>query len=215
MCPASARKRLESLKFLHQRGNVRELILASSSRYRAELLERLGLPFACHSPDIDETRHPGEPAQALVERLARGKAAAVAGLHPHAVVIGSDQVAVCGDRILGKPGTAQRARDQLEFVSGRQVDFLTGLCVLDGGDAQLRVVPTRVRFRKLNTGEIADYVARDRPLDCAGACKSESLGIALLAGLSSDDPTALIGLPLIELCGMLEARGIRVLGERA
>ena len=192
---------------------MRELILASSSRYRAELLQRLGLPFTSHSPEIDETRGPAETAQALVERLARGKAAAVARQYPDAVVIGSDQVAVCDDRVLGKPGTEERAREQLAFVSGRQVHFLTGLCVLDGLEAQLAVVPTRVRFRDLGTDEIADYVARERPLDCAGACKSESLGIALLTALSSDDPTALIGLPLIELCRMLEACGIRVLGN--
>lgn len=192
---------------------MRELILASSSRYRAELLERLGLPFTSRSPDIDETQRPGESAHALVERLARGKAAAVAQGYPDAVVIGSDQVAVCDDRILGKPGTEDRAREQLAFVAGRQVDFLTGLCVLDGREAQLAVVPTRVRFRDLGAAEIADYVARERPLDCAGACKSEGLGIALLTGLSSDDPTALIGLPLIELCRMLGACGVRVLGD--
>jgi len=130
------------------------------------------------------------------------------------VVIGSDQVAVCDDRVLGKPGTEDRAREQLAFLSGRQVDFLTGLCVLDGGAPRLAVVPTRVRFRDLGADEIADYVARERPLDCAGACKSEGLGIALLTSLSADDPTALIGLPLIELCRMLEACGVRVLGNR-
>jgi len=194
---------------------VRELILASSSAYRAELLERLGVPFTSHSPDIDETPRPDEAAETLVERLARSKAEAVAAAHPGAVVIGSDQVAVCGGRVLGKPGTERRAREQLAFVSGRQVDFLTGLCVLDGSAAaRLAVVPTRVRFRDLEPDEIADYVARERPLDCAGACKSEGLGIALLASLSSDDPTALIGLPLIELCRMLEACGIRLLGRQ-
>jgi len=191
---------------------VKELILASSSRYRAELLERLGLAFTSSSPDIDETPAAGESPEALVQRLARGKAEAVARAHRDAVVIGSDQVAVCSGRVLGKPGTEERAREQLAFVSGRQVDFLTGLCVLDAGHAQQAVVPTRVRFRDLDAAEIADYVARERPLDCAGACKSEGLGIALLASLTSDDPTALVGLPLIELCRMLEACGIRLLG---
>lgn len=215
MCPNSARNRLESLKFLPET-DVRELILASSSRYRAELLERLGLPFTSHSPDIDESALADESPETLVARLARGKAEAVARDHPDAVVIGSDQVAVCGDQVLGKPGTDERARAQLASVAGRQVDFLTGLCVLSpGGAAQQAVIPTRVRFRDLTATEIADYVARERPLDCAGACKSEGLGIALLASLSSDDPTALIGLPLIELCRMLEASGVHVLGEQA
>jgi septum formation protein len=193
---------------------VRELVLASSSPYRAELLTRLGLPFECRSPDVDETPAPGEAPEAQVRRLALDKARAVAARHPHALVIGSDQVAVCGDEVLGKPGSAARAREQLTRLSGRSVTFLTSLCLLDapGVTHQLAVVPTRVRFRRLGAAEIGNYVDRERPLDCAGAFKSEGLGIALFEAIEGRDPTALIGLPLIELCRMLRHAGVHVLG---
>lgn len=189
------------------------VILASSSPHRAELLARLGLAFEAVSPEVDESPRPGEDAQTLVVRLAAAKARAVADIRPGALVIGSDQVAVCGGDVLGKPGTAERARAQLARLSGQSVTFLTGLCVLDAdaGEATTALVPTRVEFRHLADDEISSYVARDRPLDCAGAFKSEGLGIALFDAVESQDPTALIGLPLIELCRMLRQAGVDVL----
>jgi septum formation protein len=196
-------------------GSVPRLILASSSRYRRALLERLGLNFATTSPDVDETPRPGEAAEPLVSRLSRAKATAVAEtVSEPALVIGSDQVAVLDGRILGKPGTEARARAQLAELSGRQVRFLTGLCLLTApaGTAEEAVVVTEVQFRRLDSAEIDDYVARERPLDCAGAFKSEALGIALFEAIRADDPTALVGLPLIALCGMLRRAGMPVLG---
>ncbi len=191
---------------------VTQLLLASSSRYRAELLGRLGLGFRAVSPNVDEAPRPAEAPEALALRLARAKAAAVARGHPGAVIIGSDQVASFGSRTLGKPGTAARAREQLAMLSGGDVDFLTGLCLIDAqGREQATVVPPRVRFRELSAAEIEDYVAREQPLDCAGAFKSEALGIALFEAVESTDPTALIGLPLIELCSMLARAGVPVL----
>ena len=192
---------------------MRELVLASSSRYRAELLARLGLPFRTRSPDVDEARQPGEAAEPLVRRLARAKARAVGRDSTGALVIGSDQLAVCGEDFLGKPGTPEGAREQLTRLSGRTVTFLTGLCLLDmeGSGEQVAVVPTRVRFRALSAAEIEAYVEREQPVDCAGAFKSEGLGIALFEAIESDDPTALIGLPLIALCGMLRAAGVHIL----
>ena len=191
----------------------RGLILASSSRYRAELLSRLGLPFERRRPDVDETPRPDEDAEALVARLARSKAEAVAGGFPGALVIGSDQAAASGGKILGKPGTAARAREQLVDLSGRYVTFFTSVYLLDAGCGQCRlaVVPTRVRFRTLSSAEIERYVAREQPLDCAGAFKSEGLGIALFDAIDSEDPTALIGLPLIALCRMLREAGVEVI----
>ncbi len=196
---------------------MRTLVLASSSRYRAELLARLGLPFERSSPDVDETPGPGESPTELVIRLAQAKAAAVAASHGRALIIGSDQVAVCGDQILGKPGSVERAEAQLGALSGNTVTFQTGLCLLDAasGERQSEVVTTPVRFRHLEPQEISDYVARERPLDCAGAFKSEGLGIALFEAIGGDDPTALIGLPLIELCRMLRRAGVPVLGGRS
>jgi septum formation protein len=199
---------------------VSRLILASSSRYRSALLQRLGLDFATASPDIDETPRPGEAAEALVTRLSRAKATAASvtavpgTLSETALVIGSDQVAVLDGRILGKPGTEARARAQLAELSGRRVLFLTGLCLLTvpAATAEQTVVVTEVQFRRLDSAEIDDYVARERPLDCAGAFKSEALGIALFEAIRADDPTALIGLPLIALCGMLRRAGMPVLG---
>jgi septum formation protein len=190
------------------------LILASTSRYRAELLGKLGLAFTAQAPGVDEARLPGEPPERLVLRLAEAKARAVATSNEVGLVIGSDQAAVCGDEILGKPGTASRAREQLARLAGRDVEFLTSLCLLDAqsGRVQTALARTRVRFRTLTPGEIANYVARDQPLDCAGSFKSEGLGIALFESIEGPDPNALVGLPLIELCRMLRAVGVDVLG---
>ncbi len=190
------------------------LILASSSRYRASLLERLGLHFAAEAPDVDETAAPGESPVALVERLSLEKARAVAARHEQALVIGSDQLASLDGEILGKPGTEERAIEQLSALSGRTVTFLTGLALVNaasGASACLHV-PTPVRFRTLTQPMIVDYVRREQPLDCAGAFKSEGLGIALFESIGGDDPSALIGLPLISLCSLLAAEGVSVLG---
>jgi len=192
-----------------------KLILASSSRYRVELLERLGLPFSSMAPEVDESRLSGESPRDLVARLSKAKALAGAAQHPEALVIGSDQVAVIGDEILGKPHTAVNARAQLARLAGREVTFLTGLCLANGlrGAHQLSVVETPVWFRELSEAEIADYVEREQPLDCAGAFKSEGLGIALFERMGGSDPNALVGLPLIELCTMLQVEGISILGR--
>lgn len=191
-----------------------QLILASTSRYRAALLERLGMDFHAVAPDVDETPLAGESPQDLVARLARLKAEAGGRGAGQALVIGSDQVADLDGRVLGKPGTVERAEAQLAALSGREVVFHTGLCLLDtrDGTRQLTVVNTPVRFRTLSEPQIRDYVQREQPLDCAGAFKSEGLGIALFERLGGEDPNALIGLPLIELCTMLERAGLPVLG---
>ena len=191
-----------------------QLILASTSAYRAALLERLALPFGTVAPEVDETALPGERAADLVIRLSRLKALAGAEGRTDALVIGSDQVAVIDGEILGKPGTEAKARAQLARLSGRRVTFLTGLCLVDARrrSEQLALVETPVSFRTLSAVQIADYVAREQPLDCAGAFKSEGLGIALFQQIGGPDPNALIGLPLIELCSMLEAAGLPVLG---
>jgi septum formation protein len=190
------------------------LILASTSRYRAELLGKLGLPFTTRAPGVDETRLPDEPPERLVLRLAEAKARAVARAEESALVIGSDQVAICSGEILGKPGTADRAREQLARLAGRDVEFLTSLCLLEPqtGRVHTALARTRVRFRNLEPAEIAAYVERDQPLDCAGSFKSEGLGIALFESIEGPDPNALVGLPLIELCRMLRAEGLNVLG---
>jgi septum formation protein len=195
------------------------LILASTSRYRAELLKRLELPFETCAPEVDETPQPEETAAALVVRLSRAKAQAgartVGNGAAETLVIGSDQVAVVDGDILGKPGDEARARAQLARLSGREVKFLTGLCVVnpDNGRIEETLVETPVKFRDLTPGEIADYVAREQPLDCAGAFKSEGLGIALFEEIGGTDPNALIGLPLIALCSLLRNHGWRVLGR--
>lgn len=191
-----------------------KLVLASTSPYRRALLERLGLPFEAIAPEVDETPLSGESPEALVSRLSRAKSTAVADGLDDALVIGSDQLAVVEDQILGKPGTEEKAREQLARLSGREVTFLTGLCLTDAasGSQQFELVPTPVQFRALSQAQIADYVAREQPLDCAGAFKSEGLGIALFERLGGNDPNALIGLPLIALCTMLERAGLPVLG---
>ena len=188
------------------------LILASTSRYRRALLGRLGVPFDCVAPDVDEARLPGESAVDLAARLARLKAEAVSRLHPAAVVIGSDQVALRGSEVLGKPGTVERCREQLAHSAGRDVVFLTAVHVIDGpsGRADSHVDRTTVLFRELATDEIDRYVERDRPLDCAGGFKAESLGISLFERIDSSDPTGLTGLPLAWVCGALRRAGMSV-----
>ena len=188
------------------------IILASGSRYRRELLERLRLPFETWSPDVDEAAFPGESPRQTAERLARTKADAAAKRFPQALIIGSDQVADLGGAAIGKPGTLDKARAQLRRVSGREVFFHTGLCLLDAraGRAEVQVVTTDVVFRALTDAEIDSYLAREPALDCAGSAKSEGLGIALLERLGGDDPTALVGLPLIALSKMLRNAGVPV-----
>ncbi len=189
----------------------RRLILASSSPYRRELLNRLQLPFECESPDIDEQRQPDEPAEALVQRLAREKAAAVASHHTDALIIGSDQVAALADgSILGKPGNRDNAIAQLLRVSGSHVTFLTGLCLLDSRSGQQQVCcePYQVWFRRLDQASVERYVDKEQPLNCAGSFKSEGLGITLFERFAGDDPNSLIGLPLIQLVSMLKNAGV-------
>lgn len=191
------------------------LVLASTSPYRRELLARLGLPFTAVAPRVDETRQPAETPTALVSRLALAKAQAVAVAHPDALIIGSDQVAVLDDLVLGKPGNRATAVGQLERAAGRCVLFQTGLCLLDARSGQVQTVvePFRVHFRPLTRPQIDAYLDREQPFDCAGSFKSEGLGIALFARLEGDDPNALIGLPLIRLIALLEAAGISPLGS--
>lgn len=186
------------------------LILASTSPYRRALLERLGLPFEAARPGVEEARWPDETAQAMVCRLAREKALAVACLHPAAWVIGSDQCAVLGDAVLGKPGTHARAVEQLSAASARSVVFHTGLCLMNLSKdfEQCVEVPFTVHFRALTPGEIQHYLEREQPYDCAGSFKSEGLGVTLFSAMEGSDPSALIGLPLIALCGMLRDAGI-------
>ncbi|MFM7120183.1 MAG: Maf family protein [Gammaproteobacteria bacterium] len=192
----------------------RPLILASTSRYRALLLQRLGLPFSTEAPGTDETQTPGEAPADLVRRLAESKARAVARHHPEALVIGSDQVAACGALTLGKPGTAENAEAQLATLSGQTVTFYTGLCLVNSasGLCDIGLDTTRVVFRTLHADEIRAYVRREQPLDCAGAFKSEGLGIALFERIESQDPSGLIGLPLIMLCAQLRRAGVTIIG---
>jgi septum formation protein len=186
------------------------LILASTSRYRRELLARLRLPFEVVAPDVDEAPQPGEAPAALAQRLALAKARAVAALHPDAVVIGSDQVADLDGTPIGKPGTHDRAVEQLHQMSGRSVVFQTAVAVVCAarGFAAATLVPVTVRFRHLDDAEIEHYLQNEQPYDCAGSARSESLGIALLDAIESDDPTALVGLPLIRTSALLREAGI-------
>ncbi|MDO6461174.1 Maf family protein [Granulosicoccaceae sp. 1_MG-2023] len=187
-----------------------ELILASTSPFRAALLERLQAPFRSAAPDCDETPVPGESHSELVQRLAEGKARSLAAAYPDSLIIGSDQVAELDGAILGKPGTADNAQRQLAACSGRTVRFHTGLCLLDTRDnsAQVDEVIFDVVFRPLTEAQIQAYVEKEQPLNCAGSFKSEGLGITLFSALRGDDPNALIGLPLIRLCDMLRERGL-------
>ncbi|OYD23937.1 Maf family protein [Oceanimonas baumannii] len=188
------------------------LILASSSPYRRALLERLGVSFTCHSPDIDETPLPDETGEAMALRLAQQKAAAVAASCQSGLVVGSDQVCVNGGQLLGKPGTVENARRQLLAASGKTVTFYTGLCVHDiatGRSASL-VEPFRVHFRPLTAAQIDSYLEKEPALDCAGAFKCEGLGISLFTRMEGRDPNSLVGLPLIALVELLAEFGVEV-----
>ncbi|KAB2927036.1 MAG: septum formation inhibitor Maf [Dechloromonas sp.] len=189
------------------------LVLASTSPYRRELLTRLGLPFAVANPRTDESPLPGETPEALALRLSEAKARAVADEYPEALIIGSDQVATVDGVIYGKPGSHERAVAQLRALSGKTVNFYTGLCLYNARTrhADVRGIPTLVTFRHLSDTEIANYLHREPAYNCAGAAKSEGLGIALLQSMRGDDPNALVGLPLIALCDMLRQQGVAIL----
>lgn len=190
------------------------VILASTSPYRRALLARLDIPFTVAAPAVEETPLPDETPAQLVQRLAQAKAGAVFAQHPQAIVIGADQMAVCEGEVLGKPGSAERAARQLRRISGKRVDFLNGLAVMAPSLplGRVELVVYTVHMRALSDEEIAGYIRRDQPLDCAGSLRSEGLGIALASRLEGEDPTALIGLPLIRLCALLAAAGRPVLG---
>lgn len=189
-------------------------MLASSSRYRRALLERLGLVFACADPALDEAAPEHEAPASTALRLAAAKARAVAARFPEAIVIGSDQVASCEGRRLEKPGGRENALRQLRTLSGKSASFDTAVAVLDAASGRLlaRSVPCLVTFRDLGAAQIEAYLEREQPYDCAGSAKAEGLGIALIARIETEDPTALIGLPLIALCELLAAAGQPVLG---
>jgi septum formation protein len=191
----------------------RPLILGSTSPYRRELLARLRLPFEVVRPDVDETPHPGEQPRALAQRLALEKALAVARLHPQAVVIGSDQVADLNGEPLGKPGTHERAVAQLQRMRGHTVVFQTAVAVvcIDSGFAEQALAQVNVQFRHLSDEAIETYLRAEQPYDCAGSAKSEGLGIALLERIDNQDPSALVGLPLIHTCRLLRAAGLPLL----
>ena len=192
----------------------KKLILASTAVYRRELLDRLRIPFEVIPPQVDETPLPGESTLALALRLAKAKAAAVAKDHPEAWVIGSDQVAdLCGAAI-GKPGNFERAMAQLQLMRGATVTFQTALCLMHGDVETTINIPTEVTFRKLSDDALEAYLHAEEPYDCAGSAKSEGLGISLLESIKSDDPTALIGLPLIALSGLLREAGFVVPGKK-
>ena len=195
----------------------RRLVLASTSRYRRALLERLRIPFDVVAPDVDETELPGEPPAATACRLARAKARAVALRSANALVIGSDQVADADGVAISKPGTHAAAVRQLRLLSGRTIVFHTAIALVDAasGRARQRLVDVRSTFRTLTPGAIDDYLQREAPYDCAGAVKSEALGIALFERIESDDPTALVGLPLIALTDLLREEGVDVLASAA
>lgn len=191
----------------------RTLVLGSTSRYRSELLQRLRIPFEVHAPEVDETPRSDEAPATLAVRLALEKARAVARNWPSAVVIGADQVADLNGQPLGKPGNHARATEQLRQMRGRTVVFQTAVAVvcIDTGFEQGSLAAVRVKFRDLSDAEIENYLMAEHPYDCAGSAKSEGLGIALLESIDSDDPTALIGLPLIRTCNLLRAAGITLL----
>ena len=191
----------------------RTVVLGSTSRYRRELLSRLNLPFEVAAPEVDETPQPGEAPRKLALRLALAKARAVAARHPEAVVIGSDQVADLAGQALGKPGEHARAVQQLRQMRGQTVVFQTALAVvcLATGFEQVDLAQVRVRFRDLSDEEIEHYLQTEKPYDCAGSAKSEGLGTALLDAIENDDPTALVGLPLIRTARMLRAAGVKLL----
>ena len=191
----------------------RTVVLGSTSRYRRELLSRLHLPFEVAAPEVDETPQAGESPRDLALRLALAKARAVAARHPGAVVIGSDQVADLAGEPLGKPGIHERAVQQLQRMRGQTVVFQTALAVvcIETGFEQVDLAPVRVKFRDVSDAEIENYLRIEKPYDCAGSAKSEGLGIALLESIDNDDPTALVGLPLIRTARMLRAAGVQLL----
>jgi len=190
----------------------RKLVLASTSPFRKELLQRLSVPFETFAPDVDESHLPDEPPEQLVQRLSAAKARAGAAQFPDALIIGSDQVAVCDNEILGKPGTHENACRQLSRLAGHRVSFLTGLCLLDAASDHARVdlVAYHVTFRKLTAQQIERYLGEEKPYNCAGSFKSEGLGVSLFESMEGEDPTALIGLPLIRLTTWLNDAGIAI-----
>jgi septum formation protein len=194
---------------------IQALILASTSPYRRELLARLRVTFEVAAPEVDETSFANETPSQLALRLARAKARAVLQRRPDAVVIGSDQVAELDGAAIGKPGTYERAAMQLRSMSGRSVVFQTGVCVTAGSFEETVLVPVTVRFRKLDETDIETYLRLEQPFDCAGSAKVETLGIALLDAVHSDDPTALVGLPLIQTCRLLRRAGLDPLSPLA
>lgn len=191
----------------------RQLVLASTSPFRRDLLSRLGVSFKTANPQTDESPLLGETPENTALRLSEAKARAVAHLFPDALIIGSDQVAILEGQVYGKPGTHDNAIRQLQTMRGKTVNFFTGLCLLDArtGKVQVRGIPTLVTFRDLADEEIENYLRREKPYNCAGAAKSEGLGIAIIARMQGDDPNALIGLPLIALCDLLGEAGFPVL----
>ncbi len=191
-----------------------DIILASTSPYRRALLERLQFDFRCIAPDVNEEPVPGESPCGLAQRLSRAKAHAVAELHPDALVIGSDQVASIDDRKIGKPGSFEAAKAQLQLSSGKDVHFYTGVALVcrARGLERFHVEPFNVRFRILSEAQITQYLQREQPYDCAGSFKVEGLGIALFEQLAGNDPTSLEGLPLIKLTELLAAAGVDILG---
>lgn len=190
-----------------------QIILGSTSRYRKQLLQRLGIEFATAAPGIDETKLDEESPQALVARLSEKKAKAVAENFTDSLIIGSDQVAVLNNEILGKPGNHEKAVQQLLRLSGNTVTFFTGLCLYntDTSAIQTDVIPFTVVFKKLTTKQIENYLEKEKPYDCAGSFKSEGLGVALFERMEGDDPSALIGLPLIRLCKMFEQENVDII----
>lgn len=190
----------------------RTLVLASTSPFRKALLERLGIAFETLSPAVDESRLPEEAADRLVMRLSEAKARAGAAVYPDGLIIGSDQVAVCGQEILGKPGNHARACEQLTLLSGQRVSFYTGLCLYDAasGNSKVDMLPYHVTFRHLSAEQIDRYLRAEQPYNCAGSFKSEGLGISLFERMQGDDPNALIGLPLIRLVSWLNEAGVAV-----
>lgn len=192
---------------------TQQLVLASTSPFRKELLAHLGLPFEVANPATDESRLPDEIPEATALRLSEAKARAVAKNYPEALIIGSDQVACLDGQIFGKPGNHQNAVRQLQAMRGRRVNFFTGLCLLNAktGKAHLRGVPTIVTFRDLTDSEIENYLRREQPYNCAGSAKSEGLGIAVIAKMEGSDPNALIGLPLIALCDLFRLENLNLL----
>lgn len=190
-----------------------QIILASSSPYRRQLLDKLGLDYQWQAPDIDEQPRSNELPEALVQRLAQQKAVALANSHPNHLIIGSDQVAVLNGQILGKPKTFEKAQQQLNDANGKTVIFLTGLCLFNSSthQQQLRCEHYSVTFRTLSAAEIQHYLIREQPFDCAGSFKAEGLGISLFTRMEGNDPNTLIGLPLIALIDMLKNEGVEVL----